>query len=137
MNVPPGARIPLTLVGASPETAARLGRHADLIQTLGRIETLELADVAPQGSVPFVIGEATAALSVAAFIDLAAEKARLSKDIANYGADIDRTNRKLLNPDFLAKAKDEVIEENRERLAEAEAARSKLQAALKRLETVG
>ena len=137
MNVPPGARVPLTLVGASSETATRLDRHADLIQTLGRIESLERAQAAPQGSVPFVIGEATAALSVAAFIDLAAEKTRLSKEIANYSADIDRTNRKLLNPDFLAKAKEEVVEENRERLAEAEAARSKLEAALKRLESVG
>ena len=137
MNVPPGARIPLTLVGASDETAARLNQHADLIQSLGRIESLDLAAAPPQGSVPFVIGEATAALSVAGFIDLAAEKARLSKEIANYSADIDRTNRKLLNPDFLAKAKEEVIEENRERLAEAEAARSKLEAALKRLQTVG
>jgi len=137
MNVPPGARIPLTLVGASDETAARLNQHADLIQSLGRIESLDLAAAPPQGSVPFVIWEATAALSVAGFIDLAAEKARLSKEIANYSADIDRTNRKLLNPDFLAKAKEEVIEENRERLAEAEAARSKLEAALKRLQTVG
>jgi valyl-tRNA synthetase len=137
MNVPPGARIPLTLVGASEETAARLNQHADLIQSLGRIESLDLAAAPPQGSVPFVIGEAAAALSVAGFIDLAAEKARLSKEIANYSADIDRTNRKLLNPDFLAKAKEEVIEENRERLAEAEAARSKLEAALKRLQTVG
>ena len=44
--------------------------------------------------------------------------------------------RKLGNPDFLAKAKEEVIEENRTKLAEAEAAKAKLGAALKRLEGV-
>ena len=51
-------------------------------------------------------------------------------------ADIDRVNRKLGNPDFLAKAKEEVIEENREKLAEAQAARAKLEAALGRLAAV-
>jgi valyl-tRNA synthetase len=35
MNVPPGARIPLTLSGASAETLDRLARHNDLILTLG------------------------------------------------------------------------------------------------------
>ena len=74
--------------------------------------------------------------SVAEFIDLAAERARLAKEIAAQDSDIERTNRKLSNPDFLAKAKEEVVEENRERLAEAEAAREKLRAALSRLETV-
>ena len=83
-----------------------------------------------------MIGEATAALAIADFIDLAAERARLAKEIAAQDSDIERTNRKLSNPDFLAKAKEEVVEENRERLAEAEAAREKLRAALSRLETV-
>jgi valyl-tRNA synthetase len=137
MNVPPGARVPLTLTGAGQAAAQRLDRHQGLILSLGRLESAALADAPPAGSVPFVIGEATAALAVAGFIDLAAEKARLTKDIAGHAADIDRVNRKLGNPDFIAKAKEEVIAENREKLAEAEAAKTKLEAALKRLETMG
>jgi len=82
-------------------------------------------------------GEATAALAIAEFIDLSAERARLTKEIAGHDGDIERVNKKLGNPDFLAKAKEEVIEENREKLAEAQAARAKLQAALARLESVG
>jgi valyl-tRNA synthetase len=137
MNVPPGARIPLTLTGAGEAAAQRLERHQGLILTLGRLESATLADAPASGSVPFVIGEATAALSVASFIDLAAEKARLSKDIAGHVSDMDRVNRKLGNPDFMAKAKEEVIAENRSKLADAQAAKAKLEAALKRLEDVG
>ena len=85
---------------------------------------------------PFVIGEATAALAIAEFIDLKAERARLSKEIAALESDIERTRRKLDNPDFVARAPEEVVEENRERVAEAEAARDKLRAALARLDTV-
>ncbi len=135
MNVPPGARVPLTLSGAGPETLARLERHRDLLLTLARLDSAAPGE-APAGSVPFVTGEATAALAIADFIDLTAERARLTKEIAGHDADIDRVNRKLGNPDFLAKAKEEVIEENREKLAEAQAARAKLEAALGRLAAV-
>jgi valyl-tRNA synthetase len=137
MNVPPGAKIPLTLSAAGPETKARLARHRDLITTLGRLESAREADAAPAGAVPFVIGEATAALAIADFIDLAAEQARLAKDIAGLDADIDRTAKKLGNADFVARAKEEVVTETREKLADAQAARAKLDAALARLAAVG
>ena len=50
---------------------------------------------------------------------------------------VDKAAKKLGNPDFLARAKEEAITENRERLAEAEAAKAKLEAALSRLAAVG
>jgi valyl-tRNA synthetase len=136
MNVPPGARIPLTLTGASAETRTRLERHRDLLLTLARLDGAAEGE-APAGSVPFVVGEATGALAIASFIDLTAERARLTKEIAGHVGDIERVNKKLGNPDFLAKAKEEVIEENREKLADAQAAKAKLEAALERLERVG
>ena len=137
MNVPPGAKIPLTLTAAGPETRARLARHNDLITTLARLESAREADAPPTGSAPFVIGEATAALSIADFIDLAAERARLAKDIAGLDADIDRTAKKLGNADFVARAKEEVVAETREKLADAEAAQAKLKAVLARLDAMG
>jgi len=137
MNVPPSAKAPLTLSGANAETKERLARHRDLISTLARVSDLREADAPPQGAVPFVVGEATGALSIAEFIDLAAERARLTKDVAGLDADIERTMKKLGNADFIARAKPEVVEETREKLAEAEAAKLKLQAALARLEAVG
>jgi valyl-tRNA synthetase len=80
---------------------------------------------------------ATFALPVAEFIDLAAERARLAKEIAGHALDIEKTARKLANPDFVARAPEEVVEENRERLAEAEAAKAKLEGALARLGGAG
>ena len=79
---------------------------------------------------------ATLALPVAEFIDVTAERARLAKEVAALAADIDRTAKKLGNADFVARAPEEVVEENRERLAGSEAARNKLEAALQRLGAV-
>jgi len=136
MNLPPSARAPLSLVGASAETLARVARHRDRICTLARLESVREAEAAPPGSVLFVAGEATGALSVAAFIDLGAEKARLAKAIKGLEDDIGRTAKKLDNPDFMARAPEAVVAENRERMAEAEAAKAKLASALARLDTI-
>jgi valyl-tRNA synthetase len=137
MNVPPSAKPALSVVGAGAETKARLARHRDLLLTLARLDSVREAEASPAGSVPIVMGEATGALAIADFIDLTAEKARLTKEIASHAGEIEKVGKKLGNPDFLARAKEEVVEENRERLAEAEAAKAKLEAALSRLESVG
>ena len=136
MNIPPSARAPLSIVGANAETSKRLNRHRDLIVTLARLESVREADAPPKGAAPFVIGEATCALSIAGFIDLASEKARLTKEIATLEGDADRVRKKLDNADFIARAPEAVVEENRERLSEAETAQAKLKAALHRLESV-
>ncbi|MBW3617962.1 MAG: valine--tRNA ligase [Proteobacteria bacterium] len=136
MNVPPSARPVLTLVGADAPSRDRLARHNALLLSLARLGAAEAAPAAPAGSVPFVIGEAAGALAVAEFVDLSAERGRLNKEIAGHEAEAGKVHRKLNNPDFLARAKPEVVEENRARLAEAEAAMAKLRAALARLEAL-
>lgn len=137
MNVPPSARVPLTLIGAGEIARGRLARNRDLLVTLGRLDSAKEADAPPTGAVPFVLGEATGALAIAEFIDLAAEKARLKKEIASFAGDIERTGKKLDNPDFIARAREDVVQENRERLVESESAKAKLEAALARLSAIG
>ncbi|SFS45299.1 valine--tRNA ligase [Brevundimonas viscosa] len=134
MNVPPSAKPPLAFVAPDAATAERMSRHRDLIRTLGRVSELTSAEAAPEGAVTFVSGGATAALSLAGIIDLAAERARLEKEIAALDSDIGHFGKKLGNPNFVARAAPEVVEEQREKLAAAEAGKARLQAALARLE---
>ena len=136
MNVPPSARPPLALVGLDAAGQAMLARQKDRLIALARIGEARAADTAPPGAAQFTIGEAIGALSIAEFIDLAAEKARLQKALVGFEGDIERANKKLLNPAFMANAKEEVVAENREKLAEGEAGRVKIAAALARLEAV-
>lgn len=136
MNVPGSARVPLSLLGASDITRGRINTHEDLILFLGRVSDVKVSDSAPAGSVPFVAGEATAHLAIAEFIDIKAEEARLTKGIADFDKTIDGVRRKLDNPEFVRKAPEEVIEENRERLADAENGKAKLAVALERLKSV-
>ena len=133
LNVPPSARPHLIVVDASAEQQAIFQANAAVIASTLRVGGVRFEAAAPHGAIAFVVDGATLALPVAEFIDLSAEKARLAKEVGVLAADVERTAKKLGNPDFVARAKEEVVEETRERLAEAEAAKAKLEAALRRL----
>ena len=133
MNVPPSAKPALTFIAPDAETTVRIDRHRDLLATLARVSDIGAADAAPEGAVTLVSGGATVALSLAGIIDLDAERARLTKEIAAFDSDIAHFGKKLGNPNFVARAAAEVVEEQRLKLAEAEAGKARLEAALGRL----
>jgi len=133
MNVPGGAMVPLVFVEASAETRARVDRWQETLKRLARLDRIGFEAAPPPQSVPVVAGREAAAMPLGAIIDIAAEKIRLAKEIGKLDGDIAGTERKLANADFVAKAPDEVIEENRDRLATARARKARLEEALRRL----
>jgi valyl-tRNA synthetase len=134
MNVPPAAQVTLILRDANAKTADRLNRFNDLICRLARASSATLlAGEAPKGAAQIVIEEATVLMPLSGVIDVAQETARLKKEFDKAAAEAEKLSKKLGNEQFVAKAKPEVVEEQRQRLAEMEQARSKLQLAMDRL----
>ena len=76
-----------------------------------------------------------AALPLKGVIDLAAERARLEKEMQKADADIKRVDQKLGNPNFVANAAEEIVEGEREKREEAEGRRQKIIEALERLQS--
>ncbi|HEV2365939.1 MAG TPA: valine--tRNA ligase [Caulobacteraceae bacterium] len=136
LRVPPAARPPLDSVGASPEQRQILEANAAVIQQTLRVGAIRFVDEPEPGSVPYLAEGGTFALPVADHIDIGAERARLDKELAEREADIERAQKKLSNPAFIARAPEEVVGESRERLAEAEDARERLRSVRARLEGV-
>ncbi|MEM6665155.1 MAG: class I tRNA ligase family protein, partial [Pseudomonadota bacterium] len=134
MNVPPGAQVPLALVAPDGATTDRAARYDALLSRLARLSSIETVDVAPAGAIQVVVGETVVALSVADVIDISGERQRLSKDMEKLDKEIGGFEKKLGNAQFMERAPDHVIEEQRERKADAEARREKLKGALARLE---
>ncbi len=133
MNVPASARIALVLKDADPEGAARLQRHRDVIMTLARLASAHTANAIPKGSAQFVIGGAVAALPLGDVIDFAKERARLEKELKKAQDEIARFDAKLSNAQFVARAPEEVLTEQREKRAEAAALAARLAEAVARL----
>nr|WP_314260195.1 valine--tRNA ligase [uncultured Devosia sp.] len=133
MNVPAGAKLPIVVVGAGEETLRRLVAGTSLITRLARLEQISPTNVVPGESAQFVVGEATWALPLAGVIDIAVEKARLEKEVGKLDAEIAQIDKKLGNEQFVAKAPEEVIEEQKARREAAIERRHHILEALKRL----
>jgi valyl-tRNA synthetase len=127
------AAIPVVLVGVSIETKARAERWAEFIKRLARVSDISSANTAPQGSIQLVVGGEVAALPLKGVIDLDAERARLAKEMQKADADIARVDAKLGNANFVARAPEEVVEEEKEKREEALARKGKIAEALERL----
>jgi valyl-tRNA synthetase len=125
--------IPLVLAAASAETQARAERWAEFIKRLARVSEISSAANAPQGSVQLVVRGEVAALPLKGVIDLAAERARLDKELKKADSDIARVDAKLSNEKFVANAPDEVVEEEKEKREEAVARKQKIAEAQERL----
>ncbi|RVD27618.1 valine--tRNA ligase [Mesorhizobium sp. M4B.F.Ca.ET.017.02.2.1] len=137
MNVPPAAIAPLMVIGANTPTQERLERHAQAIKRLARVGDIALVDAPPKGSAQMVLNEATVCLPLGSLIDLAAEAARLQKELAKVTEEIARLHKKLSNEKFVANAPEEVVEAEREKLAEYREAQEKLSVALTRVRDAG
>jgi valyl-tRNA synthetase len=133
MNVPAAAKIRLSLNGASPDSRQRLFAHADAIVRLARLETVELDAAGTRGAVQIVLDEATVVLPLADVIDLDKERQRLSRDLEKAQGEVGKIDGRLGNADFVAKAPEHVIEENRERREQLAAQAARLGEALRRL----
>ncbi len=136
VNVPPGSRVPLLVKDAEPAAAERLERHREHFIRLARVERIERVETIPTGSVQAMVEGATLILPLGDIVDLDREKARLAKEIGRLDAEIAKIGAKLGNPNFVAKAKPEVVEEQRLREAEAGRDRDRLHAAFDRLAAV-
>jgi valyl-tRNA synthetase len=135
LNVPPGAKIPLLLIGADAGVEARLERYQGLIDRMARLEYSTSAKAAPAGSVTFVLDGVTVALPLEGVVDLPAETARLGKEIAKLDGEIAKMDAKLGNKQFVEKAPEEVVEDLRERREEAVASAAKLRHALSQIQS--
>jgi valyl-tRNA synthetase len=129
VNVP----LPLVMVRVGDHVWERTQHWSEFIMRMARISEVTRKSAYPQGAVQLVVRGEVAALPLAGIIDLAAERARLAKELAKADADIARVDAKLGNANFVARAPEEVVEEEKEKREEARARKAKIAEALERL----
>lgn len=133
MNVSPATRLPLFVVG----DAEFMRGAAPVLQALAKLSEVKVFDdeaawaQAAQAAPVAVVGEARLCLHME--IDVAAEKARLSKEVARIEGEIAKANGKLSNEAFVAKAPAAVLEQEKKRVADFSATLARLRDQLARL----
>jgi len=134
LNVPGSVELPVYLQGANEKTVQRLARNETLIKRMARLGSVDLMDEAvAQGCVQEVVGESTVFINVVDHMDVAAEKARLEKEIANLDKIIGGKEKKLANEKFVANAPADVVATERQKVAELGEKNAKFKEALSRL----
>ena len=137
MNVPAGAIAPVVVLDANTASIDRFARHDAAIKRLARVESVSFEAQAPKGSAQMLLGEATICIPLGNLIDLKAEAARLAKEAGKIAAEMDRIEKKLSNEKFVANAREEVVEAERERLAELKEAAQRVATAESRIRDAG
>jgi len=133
LGIAPGARLTAHIAEPSTQTRATIERNAGVIDRLARLEAIRF-EPAPAGAAMQVsAGDAMLAIPLEGVIDIAAEKARLSKALATSQKERDSLAKRLENPAFVEKAKPEAIEKARADHQAHAAEAERLQAALARL----
>jgi valyl-tRNA synthetase len=129
-NLPPGKRVPITVRGSEDQLALveQLGAP---IRALARIESLELArdGSRPAVAASAVVQGAEVFLPLDGLKDLDEERTRLTTQAVKLLDDLEGVRRKLRNQDFLSKARPEIVERERRRLAQLEETLEKLKRA--------
>ncbi len=127
-NVEPSRRI--TAVAASGQSEPILKAYDYLFSRLcnvSEIRTMTSDESAPDNSASAVVGDVTLYLPLADFIDVSAEVERLSKEQAKVIEQILKSQAMLSNEQFISRARPDVVERERHRLAELEASKASLQ----------
>lgn len=127
MSLSPAQRVPMNAFG----DAKFLNKAAPLLQALGKLSEVKVFDdeaafqAATSQSPVAVQGENRVALHVE--IDVAAEKARLAKEIERLSGEIEKAKKQLGNEAFVSRAKPEVVAGMKQRLEDFSATLDRLQ----------
>ncbi|MCU9849096.1 valine--tRNA ligase [Defluviimonas sp. WL0024] len=136
MHVPAGLKLPLVMTAMDEKGRAAFARNEPMITRLARLDGMT-EGTAPKGAITVPVEGGSFAIPLEGVIDIAEEKARLSKTLEKLEKDLNGLRTRLSNPKFVESAPEEIVEETREKLALGEDEAAKLNAALKRLSEIG
>ncbi|BDT57606.1 valine--tRNA ligase [Massilia varians] len=132
MSLSPSVRVPLIVEPGNAAERERLAVFAPYIQALGKLAEVQIVDTLPESPAAVsIVG--TTKLMLKVEIDVAAERERLSKEIARLQGEIAKASAKLYNESFVARAPAAVVEQEKERVANFSATLAKMQEQLAKL----
>ena len=116
MQLSPAVRVPLLLQAEDAQTRAELTSLALYLQALAKLSDVQVVVALPDSPAPVsVVGNVKLMLQVE--VDIAAERERISKEVARLDGEIAKANTKLGNESFVARAPAAVVAQEQERRA--------------------
>ena len=133
MKVPAKQEVTCLVNTADAGLAEFLAGQAGLVRTLARANRLDFSAARPAGSSLAVITGAELCVPLEGIVDLEQETARMRKEVENLRRVLAGIEAKFANPNFTARARPEVVEQERARKAEFEDKLARLERQLESL----
>jgi valyl-tRNA synthetase len=133
LGIAPGAKLPAYCPAPSTIATATVERSAAAIERLARITPVHFTDAPDGPAMQISAGEDIFIIPLDGLIDVAAEKARLTKALEAASKEAKSLEGRLSNANFVERAKPEAVDKARADLAEKSAEAERLTAALARL----
>ncbi|MDH5357066.1 MAG: valine--tRNA ligase [Gammaproteobacteria bacterium] len=127
MNIPPKKQLPVLLKDAVEQDQTRLETNREFLSRLANLESIELLQGDAPAAATALVGKMEILIPLEGLIDKEAEIQRLDKEIAKLDKVIKQSSGKLSNEGYIAKAPADVVQKERDKLAEMEQALSQLQ----------
>jgi valyl-tRNA synthetase len=120
MGLSPGRELPVFLQEANADDEAWLARHGRFLKRLARLGEVQLLDPAdePPPAAAALLGGMRILVPLAGLIDAEAEIGRLGKQRDKLSGDLERSQRKLENENFVNNAPAAVVDKERLRAEE-------------------
>jgi valyl-tRNA synthetase len=132
MKLSPSVRVPLIVEPGNEADRVAAQGFAPYVQLLGKLSEVQIVDALPESPAAVsIVG--TTKLMLKVEIDVAAERERLSKEIARVQGEIAKAEGKLSSESFVARAPAAVVAQERERVANFGATLAKMQEQLAKL----
>lgn len=133
MNVPPSKEINIIARPVDAAQSERLEAVGNYLKKLARVGelTVDADAVKPKGSATAVVEKMELFIPLEGLIDVDKEIERLEKEIASKTGFVTSLSKKLSNENFVSRAPAEVVEAERQKLAQAEESLAKLEESLK------
>jgi valyl-tRNA synthetase len=127
LGVAKSQRITCGVSGGTAEQVSFLRDFAGIIERLAGLNTLTFGEVKPKGSAAAVVRGLEIFVPLSGLIDPKVEEARLTKERDRLAKVLDGARARLANPQFVANADPEIVENERRKLGEVETALAKVQ----------
>ncbi|MEZ5525228.1 MAG: valine--tRNA ligase [Pseudomonadales bacterium] len=138
MNISPAKPIKVLLKNASDTDKARLETNHQFLSKLAKLENIDALaedEAAPMSAIQLV-GDLEILVPMQGLIDVDAELARLGKEADKLDKELNGVNNKLANPNFVDKAPAAVVEKEKARQADLQAAHAKIQQQLEEMKAL-
>ena len=132
-DIAPRKPLDIKVKGGSEQEQAWLQANSSQIQVLTSVNDIARVDVEPDDAVTAQAGSMTQMVPLADLIDPGAETDKLNKELARFNADRDRLSGKLQNRNFIDKAPPEIVQKERDKLADMDASANRLAEQLERI----